>query len=331
MGRQNYEGFTKDGNWYKGNLHSHTTNSDGCLKPVEAVKLFREHGYHFLCLSEHDCYTDLRDQFNSEDFIILPGVEASANLYVQEGSNERLKVHHIHGILGTEEMQKNAVKPLYQHKQILNVPKYYGSWDGAKAAQALSDELRAHGCVTTYNHPIWSRVRAEEFIYLEGAFALEIFNYNTVNESGTGYDVTHWDTMLRMGKKIFGFASDDNHNEGLFDDACGGYIVVKAQKLTHDAIIQAMLDGNYYSSAGPEIQEWGIKDGVAYVTCSEVNRVNFVCGNYINAGMTVMCDDIDETMTGAEYKLKGNESYLRIECVDKHGRTAWTNAVFLEE
>ena len=74
--------------------------------------------------------------------------------------------------------------------------------------------------------PIWSRVRESEFIYTKGIWALEIFNYDTVNESATGYDETYWDVMLREGIPMLGFASDDNHNEGLFDDSCGGYIVV---------------------------------------------------------------------------------------------------------
>lgn len=58
------QGFSKEGNWYKGNLHSHTTNSDGMLTPKEAVALFREQGYHFLCFSEHDKYTDYRQEFD---------------------------------------------------------------------------------------------------------------------------------------------------------------------------------------------------------------------------------------------------------------------------
>lgn len=50
--------FGGPGQWYKGNLHSHTTNSDGHLTPAQAVALFRQYGYSFLCLSEHDYYTD---------------------------------------------------------------------------------------------------------------------------------------------------------------------------------------------------------------------------------------------------------------------------------
>lgn len=81
--------------------------------------------------------------------------------------------------------------------------------------------LAAHGCIAAYNHPIWSRVTEEEFIYIECVSSLEILNFNTVQESSTGYDVTYWDRMLRMGKRINGFASDDNHNARMFEDSCG--------------------------------------------------------------------------------------------------------------
>ena len=74
-------GFKEEGNWYKGNLHSHTVDSDGCLTPREAVELFVEHGYSFLGISDHDVYSDYREQLNREDFIIIPAVEASAVLW----------------------------------------------------------------------------------------------------------------------------------------------------------------------------------------------------------------------------------------------------------
>lgn len=323
-------GFTLSGNWYKGNLHSHTINSDGHLTPQESVNLFKQHGYHFLCFSDHDIYTDYSAQFDSEDFCMLPGLEASAILMDAEGKN-RLKVHHIHGILGTKKMQMEAAAPLFQHKERLTPPVFYGTWEGAMVAQRLCDSLRARGCFTTYNHPIWSRVEQEEFIHTKGIDGLEIFNYNTVNESGTGYDVTYWDVMLRKGIYMNAVATDDNHNEGLFDDACGGWIMVNAEKLDHDTIVQAFLDGNYYSSAGPEIYDWGVKNDTVYVKCSDVSRINFVAGNCVNAGITVMGNEPDESITQAEFKLKGNESYVRAECIDAAGKTAWTNPIFLKK
>ena len=160
--------------------------------------------------------------------------------------------------------------------------------------------------------------------------SLEIFNFNTVQESNTGYDVTYWDRMLRMGKKINAFASDDNHNEGLFEDSCGGWICVQSPELSHDGIVQNFIDGNYYSSSGPEIYDWGVRDGKVWIDTSNVNHVNFVCGNIINDGTTVLGERFKDTLNHAEYALKGHETYIRVEAVDKYGRTAWTNPIYLE-
>lgn len=318
------------GQFYKGNLHSHTTNSDGHLTPEEAVSLFKSQGYAFLCLSEHDRYTDYRAQFNCDDFIILPGLEASANLVDTANGNARLKTHHMHGILGTSAMQDTATAH-FDHLEHLPVPVYNDQWNGLAVAESVRDTLKSHGCLVTYNHPIWSRVDAEDFCELDGIWALEIYNYNTVNESATGYDTTYWDKILRSGRQLFAFASDDNHNEGFFDDACGGWISVKADHLDHDAIINAMLAGHYYSSSGPEIYNWGIKENnTVWVDCSACERVNIICGGYINAGATIIAPTRDG-LQHIEYELKGTETYVRIECIDYAGKTAWTNAHFLEQ
>lgn len=326
----NISGFPERGNWYKGNLHCHSTNSDGALSPEEVAGLYREHGYQFLAISDHDVYSDYREQLDSDNFIILPAIEASAVLYKDESKIERLRVHHIHGILGTEQMQKNAEQGLFSHLESYPPRLFFGSWDGATVAQELQDDLKRHGCITTYNHPVWSRVREDEFIDIQGCTALEIYNYGTVNESATGLDTLHWDVMLRKGKKILAFASDDNHNDGIVEDSFGGYIVVKAEKLDQESIVQAIIDGNYYSSSGPEIYDWGIRDNTVYVTCSPVNRVDFIAGNYINAGGSVVSRTRDDCITEAEFPLRGNEAYLRIECTDTYGRTAWSNPIFFE-
>lgn len=158
--------FSETGNWYKGNLHSHTVNSDGHFTPAQAINAYRQHGYSFICFSEHDYYTDLRKEFDRGDFLILPGVEASA-LLLNEDKSRMLKTHHIHGILGTQEMQQAAGDQLIQHGKRLMPPTYVGKWEGLQTAQKLSDSLRKMGCFTTYNHPSWSRVDAEEICGLE--------------------------------------------------------------------------------------------------------------------------------------------------------------------
>lgn len=323
-------GFSEHGNWYKGNLHSHTTNSDGKLTPEESVKLFREHGYSFLAITDHDRYSDYRLAFDSKDFIILPGYEASAVLFNDVDSKRRAKVHHVNAILGSSSMVCEASAQLPKHLERLKLRVSFNEWNGAAVLRGMVAQMRAMGFIAMYNHPVWSRVAAEDFIGEEGIFALEIFNYNTENESGTGFDTTHWDAMLRAGRRVWGVASDDNHNEGLFDDACGGWVTVRAPELSHDAIIENLLSGNFYSSAGPEIYDWGVRNGRAFVECSKVSRINFIAGGDVGDGITVMGFPLADELAGGGYKLKGDETYVRAECIDKYGRRAWTNPIFLK-
>lgn len=43
----------KEGTYKKGNLHTHTTWSDGVHTPAETAKHYRSKGYDFLALTDH--------------------------------------------------------------------------------------------------------------------------------------------------------------------------------------------------------------------------------------------------------------------------------------
>lgn len=312
--------------WYKGNLHSHTTNSDGLWTPEESAQNYYEQGYSFVCFSDHDLYTDYRSQLGREDFLILPGLEATAVLFDEHG--DTVCLHHMNGILGTQEMQRQAVEGLFSHMEKVEPDVYYGThWDGEAAGRKMVKRLKDHGCMVTYNHPIWSRVTAQDFIHIPDIDMLEIYNYNTVNECGNGYDVTYWDQMLRMGRHIKADAADDNHNGGRFSDSFGGYIVVRAEELSHEAICQAILKGDYYSSSGPQIYDWKVEHDHLVISCSEVERVNFIVGGPVAMGITYMAEH-GRSLTEAAYALNGKETYIRVECVDGFGHTAWTNPIW---
>lgn len=352
--------FADTGNWYKGNLHAHTTNSDGKLTPEQAVLIYKQHGYDFLCFSEHDYYTDLRRQLDSEDFILLPGLEASICLvdsssldmdvekitfgkgYVdlnreelwgmlqETGKPRMLKTHHIHGILGNAKMQQKAGNRCFAENEFTPIRIWFDTWDGKKSAQELSDYLKERGCFTTYNHPVWSRVDVEEVRDLQGIWAMEIYNYATVNECGEGEDRVFWDAMLRRGNAMLGFASDDNHNGGIYPESFGGYVMVQANQLTHEHIVNSLLEGSYYSSTGAVITQWGIKDNKVYITCPAAERINFIFGGGVGFSRTVMAEN-GIPLTYVECPIQGMETYVRIEVIDEKGKRAWTNPVMLAE
>ena len=77
---------------------------------------------------------------------------------------------------------------------------------------------------------------------------------------------------------------------------------------------------------GPEIYDWGIEDGAVYVCCSPVKEIHFV--TYPPRGAARYAGE--NMMTGDRYELKGSEAYVRVECVDAFGNTAWTNPAFAE-
>lgn len=323
--------FKESGNWYKGNLHSHTSVSDGSLTPQESAELYIANGYSFLCQSDHNIYTDHRADLNRDGFIIIPGLEYEAALYKSDKPGKRkIKVHHMQGILGTTEMQRNAPKEIWRHMEPVERLRYYGKWDGQKAADKMTKMFRDRGMFAIYNHPIWSRVEDIDFTSTEGLAAIEIFNYGTDLESQTGLDTVWWDTMLRRGIKINAVATDDNHNSPFLHDSCGGYIMVKAPELTHDAIVSAIIAGSYYSTGGPEIKDWGVKGGSAYIECSPANKITFVAGNYINDGASLSDPAERNGLTSGKYLLRGHETYIRAEVRDSQGKTAWTNPIYLK-
>lgn len=45
--------------WYKGNTHAHTTESDGDSSPEAVTRWYRDQGYQFLVLSDHNVLTSI--------------------------------------------------------------------------------------------------------------------------------------------------------------------------------------------------------------------------------------------------------------------------------
>ncbi|MBI2434814.1 MAG: hypothetical protein HYV26_18315 [Candidatus Hydrogenedentes bacterium] len=63
----------------KGALHTHTTKSDGMLTPLELLRVYRDLGFDFVALTDHDfllrpgAYDGVPDEF--EGMLVFKGVE----------------------------------------------------------------------------------------------------------------------------------------------------------------------------------------------------------------------------------------------------------------
>ena len=64
--------------WFKGNLHTHTNNSDGDSSPEIVVDWYSNNKYDFLVLSDHNHLTILDS--NQKKLLLIPGEEITLNV-----------------------------------------------------------------------------------------------------------------------------------------------------------------------------------------------------------------------------------------------------------
>ncbi|NLA58332.1 MAG: PHP domain-containing protein [Firmicutes bacterium] len=292
--------------WFKGNLHCHSTVSDGRLEPRSVAELYKRSGWNFLAFTDHEMYTD-REEYNDDHFIILPGIEIA-----MEECGHIDKCHHAVGIHRSFDGEQGS-----RHMERFR--------HGADFQGSLNQLMDAD-YMAIYCHPVWSRAHFQDLAELDGFFAMEIYNNACELESRTGLAVAYWDFLLRKGRRVWGVASDDAHH--ILTDRCGGWVMVNAPSLTRADITKALYEGRFYSSTGPQIYAFGIRGDKCIVQCSPVESIHFI--SYERRGRSYHAH-VGREISSAVHTLHGDETFVRVECVDRYGRTAWSNPIFLEK
>ena len=291
----------------KGGLHCHTTRSDGQLSPEETIRLHAQNGYDFLALTDHRFY-NFKNYAPETGVLIVPGMEIDVNLTTRAG----MCFHTV--AIGPEE-SKNGYS---QDERVSNA-----RLAGAAEYQPFIDSLRAHNNLAIYCHPDWSRTPARSFEELQGCFAMEIWNSGCAIEDDMDTDNgLIWDELLVQNKRINCVAVDDGHRPY---HHCKGWVMVNAEKKL-DSILEALEQGRYYSSCGPEIYDFYVEDGVAYCRCSPCARLRFIYGL---RPTPLRRDSEGGLITQASMSVKGY-SYVRLMCEDAQGRRAWSNPIYLD-
>lgn len=288
--------FTLPGNWYQGNLHSHTTNSDGGGTPEEVVARYRAAGHDFLALTDHWHTTDPAG-LAPEGFLLLPSFE---------WDGDRTELGDTYHILGL------GLRTVGRPPELSTV-------------QEAIDWIAGEGGLAVIAHPSWSGLTAAELLRWEGYVGIEVFNTVCGKLNGKPTSSVQWDDVLARGRCLWGFAVDDYHRHP--SEACAR-VMVKAPALTVDSILAALRTGCFYSTCGPTIEEVQLADDTTHVRTSPVREISFMGQAWV--GRNYSAPD-GELITEASYTLQGWERYLRLECVDAEGRRAWTNPVVWRE
>ena len=297
--------------WYKGNTHTHTLNSDGDSTPDEVVRWYREHGYQFLVLTDHNYLTSV-DGLNAlhgatDKFLVVRGEEVTSSV---SG-----KAVHVNGLnLDTLVKQSTAASVV-------------------AATQENVDGIRKASGVPHINHPnfTWA-MTADDLLQVQRTRLFEIFNgHPQVNNEGGGGSPgleEIWDRLLTSGRLMYGVAVDDAHHfrrpgDPLASGPGRGWIYVRSDRLESRAIVEAMERGEFYASTGVELASYqATTTSIALAikpTAYSKYRVQF-----IGKGGRVLTESTDPTAT---YTFKGDEGYVRARVLESNGYMAWTQPV----
>ena len=300
--------FINTGNkMLKGGLHCHTKRSDGELDPADCIRLHAGKGYDFLALTDHRVYN--YENFAPETgLLIIPGMEIDVGI----SSNKGMCFHTV--AIGPDN-EKNLFK---QDERVDS-----GSVEDQYGYQPYLDNLKNHGNLAVYCHPNWSRTPVSSFENLQGCFAMEIWNTcsrDTDNDADNGY---YWDALLTQGKRVYCVAVDDGHRA---EQHGHGWVRVNAEKNV-TSVLDALENGAFYASCGPEIYDFYVEDGVAHVKCSPCRMIHFIYG-LSPTGMKCMQPG-GEPVTEDMYYLPKGWTYIRVVVEDEQGRKAWANPIWL--
>ncbi|MBC7236465.1 MAG: CehA/McbA family metallohydrolase [Chloroflexi bacterium] len=287
--------FSLPGTWYKGNLHTHTTQSDGERTPEQAIEWYGAHGYDFLAITDHWVHTT--GQLVRPGLLLLSGAELHGPGY-----------HMV--ALGARGLPDMAL---------------------ADDPRALADEVRLAGGLPFFAHPYWTGQTVDDLLAAPAVAGIEVYNTVCDRAYGLGYARVHWDGALSQGKRLVGLATDDVHWR--YGEEGKAFVMVRAEALEERAILQALERGMFYSSTGPRILDLRLvelPDGSRglRVACSPCRYITFHAHAYL--GRRFWASD-GPWLDAAIYPLRPELRYLRIECGDDRGGIAWTNPVFMAD
>lgn len=297
--------FDKPGSFYKGNLHSHSTQSDGLLSPADVALAYREHDYDFVTITDHFIgrygfpITDTT-QLRTRDFTTLIGVEMHA-----------------------PRLQNGILWDLLAIGLPFDFPHVTADDDGA----SLTQRAREAGAFVAIPHPMWNGVvHSDALGIIDYVDAIEIYNHGHTLDSDRGNGWFLADSLSTSGFRLSAFAADDAHFKHDRFDRFGGWVHVKSESLEPEPLLGALKAGDYYASTGAEIHNVVVTSRDIVVECSPA------IGIMLGGAGTVRDYRRGDDLTRATFGRSLFESgFFRVIIEQKDGRKAWTSPIWLSD
>lgn len=299
-------GFDAGGRFYRGNLHCHSTISDGHTPPAEVVAAYKQAGYDFIALSDHFepeygwPVADTR-ALRDDAFTTMVGAELSSASWEDR---------HVFWV------------------SAVGLPPDFPPPGPGETKLAAIRRAHEAGAFVVMLHPGLNNLPLEVALGVDCIDAVEIYNHSMASlwpDAADGRYVL--DGLLEHGHRVFVNAGDDAHSNHPWDKF-GGWVMVRADALDPDLLLAALKRGAYYSTQGPDFRDLSIAEGKLTVRCSP-SRVVAVTGGRRWLDTT---SRFGEGVTETIFDLQPfRSSWCRVTLVDDKDRRAWSNPIWLDD
>lgn len=290
--------FEQPGRWYKAAFHIHSTTSDGSHSPGDMVAWYRRMGYHIVTLTDHFKTNDITG-LSGRNFLVISGME-----YHPPRPGSKKDLHHLVAV---------------------NVPRNFEFAPSVRRhANACIRAVKAAGGESILAHPYWCHHRYDQYAYIKGYAAVEVFN-STCDHIGRADTECDWSHLLDAGRIVPAVAVDDTHGD---KDTTGRSCTwLKLKKLTVENVLEALRTGCGYSSNGPVIEDFRVEKGQVVLSCSPAAAVYFVVHNAVTGAAHYAGD---EPIRLLKRDLLPGWTCFRAVVVDAAGRKAWSNPIIIK-
>ncbi len=308
----------RHGNFYKVNLHTHSTLSDGTMTPEQLKELYMANGYDAIAITDHrKCIP--HPELNDDRFVAIPGVEL--DFHETDENKNLLKAVHLNAFPydPTTTTADSGVR--FQ-------------LDYALINQTI-EELKRSGYYVVLNHPVWSNMTSEDIGRIRGFDAMEVCNSIAVLLDNHSDDSSLYECFLRTGGRAFPIAADDAHRTFKDGSPCIEYaksfVMVKATECSHTAILSALSIGAFYASTGPRFENMWLEGDTLHIECSPVFGV-FVHGKCLNqrTQMVEKSDCITHVSLDISH-IRKSSPYFWVQLRDSAGKKAWAVPYWFEK
>ena len=287
---------------FRASLHNHSTSSDGTFTIPQLATHYRDAGYDVFSISDHDVSNDITG-------IEIPGIT----------------------ILSGVELHPLGPRGILWHILALGVPgdfKAKGYSSGSEAVKAAKDV----GALVYCAHPAWCGLHTEEILELGTIDGIEIFNAGArLCKRATSDEI--WDELLQAeNRPCRALGVDDCHDWTAF---ALGWTMIAAENRSPEAIYDALRNGRFYATEGPEFHSIEFKGGHFRATFSPAETAvlvsNFAQGYCAASPGFPMIGCKGKTITEIDVDVSAfsKGSYIRCQISSPDGYQAWTQPYFI--